>query len=51
MAEDLTLDELRAKSDESDSSLLELISQRARMATEIARVKNEHSENNGFYRP
>ena len=51
MAEDLTLDELRAKIDEIDSSLLELISRRARTATEIARVKNEQSENNGFYRP
>ena len=33
MAEDLTLDELRAKIDDIDSSLLELISQRAHMAT------------------
>ncbi|MCK5668858.1 MAG: chorismate mutase, partial [Gammaproteobacteria bacterium] len=40
MAKDLTLDELRAKIDEIDSSLLELISQRARMATEVARVKS-----------
>jgi len=51
MAEDLTLDELRAKIDEIDSSLLELISQRARMATEVARVKSELPEDNGFYRP
>jgi chorismate mutase/prephenate dehydratase len=51
MAEDLTLDELRAKIDEIDSSLLELISQRACMATEVARVKSEQPEDNGFYRP
>ena len=51
MAEDLSLDELRAKIDEIDSSLLELISQRAYMATEVARVKSEQPEDNGFYRP
>jgi len=51
MAEDLTLDELRAKIDEIDSNLLELISQRACMATEVARVKSEQPEDNGFYRP
>ena len=51
MADDSTLDELRTRIDEIDSSLLELISQRARMATEVARVKSEQSDENGFYRP
>ncbi len=51
MAEDLTLDELRVKINGIDSNLLELISQRAQMATEVARVKNKQSEDNDFYRP
>ncbi len=51
MADDSTLDELRTRIDEIDSKLLELISQRAHMATEVARVKNEKSDDNGFYRP
>ncbi len=51
MAEDLTLDELRTRIDEIDSNLIELISQRAHMATEVACVKSEQSDDNGFYRP
>jgi len=51
MSDDLTLSELRARIDEIDSSLLELISERAQVATEVARVKSEQSDDNGFYRP
>ena len=51
MANDLTLDELRTRIDQIDSSLLELISERARMAKEVARVKSEQSDDNDFYRP
>ena len=51
MSDDLTLNELRARIDEIDSSLLELISERAQVATEVARVKSEQSDDNGFYRP
>ncbi|MFT5425911.1 MAG: chorismate mutase/prephenate dehydratase [Gammaproteobacteria bacterium] len=52
MADDLTLEDLRTRIDEIDSNLLELISERARMATEVARVKSEESDDDcGFYRP
>ena len=51
MSDDATLNELRARIDEIDSSLLELISERAHIATEIARVKSEKPDDNGFYRP
>ena len=51
MSDDTKLNELRARIDEIDSSLLELISERARIATEVARVKSEQQDDNGFYRP
>ncbi len=51
MSDDTKLNELRAQIDEIDSSLLELISERARIATEVARVKSEQQDDNGFYRP
>lgn len=45
------LQELRAQIDEVDAKLLELISQRARLAREVARVKNADRNNDGCYRP
>lgn len=52
MADDSTLENLRRRIDEIDSGLLELISERARMAIEVARVKSEESnEDCSFYRP
>lgn len=51
MSDNLTLNELRKRIDEVDSRLLELISERARTATEVARVKSEQADDNGFYRP
>ncbi len=45
------LDDLRAQIDDVDTHLLELISQRARLAQEVARVKNDDEPADGFYRP
>jgi len=51
MSNNKKLDELRAQIDEVDTRLLELISQRARLAQAVAHVKNTDIGNNGFYRP
>ncbi|MBI4006731.1 MAG: prephenate dehydratase [Gammaproteobacteria bacterium] len=51
MSEHSKLADLRTRIDDIDARLLELISERARLAAEIAQVKGEHSENNAFYRP
>ena len=45
------LNELRGQIDEVDTQLLELISQRAKLAQDVARVKNDDAGNDGFYRP
>lgn len=45
------LRELRAQIDDVDTNLLELISQRARLAQAIARIKNAENNNDGCYRP
>jgi chorismate mutase / prephenate dehydratase len=45
------LERLRAQIDEVDDRLLELISERARLAAAVARVKNAAPDNHGFYRP
>ena len=44
------LTKLRSRIDAIDARLLELISERARVAQDVARVKGE-SDNNNFYRP
>ena len=52
MSEHSKLTDLRKRIDDIDVRLLELISERARMAQEVARVKGENAgENNSFYRP
>ncbi len=52
MADDATLENLRRRIDEIDSNLLELVSERAQMAAEVARVKSEASDEDCcFYRP
>ncbi|MCS3902284.1 chorismate mutase/prephenate dehydratase [Methylohalomonas lacus] len=45
------LTELRADIDAVDTQLLELISERARLAQAVAHVKNSDGSGNGFYRP
>lgn len=45
------LEQLRKRIDEVDAQLLELISERARIAAEVARVKGALAKNQSFYRP
>ncbi len=51
MSKDSKLEDLRGRIDDIDARLLELISERAQLATDVAKVKGEHSESNDFYRP
>jgi chorismate mutase / prephenate dehydratase len=51
MSDKKTLDELRIEIDGLDKQLLDLISQRARLAQEVAEVKNASPEPASFYRP
>ncbi len=51
MSEQSKLTELRNRIDGIDTRLLELISDRARLAKEIAEVKGQTENNNSFYRP
>ena len=51
MKEEKKLEELRTSIDSLDEDLLELISARARLALDIAKVKTDSSETFEFYRP
>ena len=51
MSENSKLQALREQIDAIDVELLELISKRARLAQDIARVKGTANDNNNFYRP
>lgn len=51
MNDRLTLEEIRARIDAVDRELVELISRRAALAQEVARVKAASGDNNSFYRP
>ena len=51
MSKDSRLDEIRSRIDEIDRRLLELISERAALAAEVAEVKRSTSETATFYRP
>ncbi|MDZ7735793.1 MAG: prephenate dehydratase [Gammaproteobacteria bacterium] len=51
MSNNKQLNELRAQIDDLDTQLLELISQRARLARAVAQVKNSDDGDEGFYRP
>lgn len=51
MSDESELKKLRARIDDIDDSLLALISERAQIAQDIARVKGGHAGNHGFYRP
>lgn len=51
MADDKNLDSLRTAIDDIDEKLIDLISQRAQLAEQIAHVKGAQSANHGFYRP
>lgn len=49
--ENTELGKLRAQIDQVDSELVDLISRRASLATEVAEVKKQHSDEVVFYRP
>lgn len=51
MSEQSKLTDLRARVDDIDARLLELISKRARLAQKIARIKGMDPGNNNYYRP
>lgn len=51
MSDDTTLDELRDKIDAIDQKILQLISDRAACAQQVAVVKRRQDENATFYRP
>ena len=51
MSDQAELEDLRTRIDDIDARLLALISERATLAAEVARVKGQHLDNNGFYRP
>ena len=51
MGDNKSLDQLRKDIDALDKRLLDLISQRARLAQEVAEVKNSSDEPASFYRP
>ncbi len=51
MSDNKELTDLRARIDQIDASLLALISERARLAKEVAGIKNRKNDNHGFYRP
>ncbi len=51
MSENSRLEELRKRIDDIDARLLALISERARVAQDVAKVKEETGSNNHFYRP
>ncbi|MEE9552472.1 MAG: prephenate dehydratase [Gammaproteobacteria bacterium] len=51
MSKDSKLEDLRGRIDDIDARLLELISERAQLATDVAKVKGENSESKDFYRP
>ena len=48
---DISLDSLRDKIDSVDRQLLELISDRAKLAQQVAKVKTDLGESTAFYRP
>ncbi|MFQ5659199.1 MAG: prephenate dehydratase [Gammaproteobacteria bacterium] len=50
MSNDSKLEEIRARIDEVDSKLVRLISERARLATEVAKIKNNEDDDT-YYRP
>ena len=51
MGDKKSLEQLRKVIDEVDKDLLDLISERARLAQEVAEVKNSSVESASFYRP
>ncbi len=51
MSDEKTLDELRQQIDAVDDKILELISERARCAARVAKVKRSADETVSFYRP
>ena len=51
MADEKKLEQLREEIDDVDKQLLELISARARLAQDVASVKNSTSAPSAFYRP
>ena len=51
MTDETSLEQLREQIDQLDKQLLDLISQRARFAQQVAEVKNAGSEPASFYRP
>ena len=51
MSEHSRLVDLRKRIDDIDDRLLKLISERARLAKEVAQVKGETENSNSFYRP
>ena len=51
MTDEELLNKLRIKIDQIDDSLLELISERGRLAEEVAKAKGEPPKQGGYYRP
>ncbi|MFK8068446.1 MAG: prephenate dehydratase [Gammaproteobacteria bacterium] len=51
MTDEELLNQLRIKIDQIDDNLLELISDRARLAEEVAKAKGEPPKQGGYYRP
>ncbi|MEX2523920.1 MAG: prephenate dehydratase [Gammaproteobacteria bacterium] len=51
MTDDNRLEAIRARIDEVDSKLIELISERARLAAKVADTKRGDGETDSFYRP
>jgi chorismate mutase/prephenate dehydratase len=51
MTDDNGLEALRARIDEMDQKLIELISERAALAAQIAEVKKNNGEQESYYRP
>ncbi len=51
MTDETLLNELRKKIDQVDDGLLDLISQRGRLAEEVAQAKGEPPKQGGYYRP
>ncbi len=51
MSDEKTLEELRRQIDSVDEKILELISERARCAAQVAKVKRNTDETVSFYRP
>ena len=51
MSENKQLQQIRTSIDTTDDKILELLNQRAKLASQVAEIKREENENATFYRP